>query len=96
MQKKRSLKLAIIILFIFHVISLSVIAFGFPSREYEVFLCQKSITMKAEKFGVLNFYMPQGRASGMIIEFRISEGAIKHWVRVSHEFDSNLNNVLNC
>jgi hypothetical protein len=94
MQRKRSLKLAIIVLFIFFVISLAVVAFGFSSREYEVFLCQESITMKAEEFGVLNFYVPQGRASGMKIEFRVSEGTIKHWVRVSHEFDSNLNNVL--
>jgi hypothetical protein len=94
MQKKQSLKIAIIILFIFHVISMTIVAFGFPSSEYEVFLCQKSITMKAEEFGVLNFYVPQGRACGMRIEFRVSEGTIKHWVRVSQEFDSNLNNVL--
>ena len=94
MQKKRLLKIFVISLFSLLVISMTVVTFGFPSREYEVFLCQKSITMKAEEFGVLNFYVPQGRASGMRIEFRVSEGTIKHWVRVSHEFDSNLNNVL--
>jgi hypothetical protein len=94
MQKKRLLKIFVIGLFSLLVISMTIVAFGFPSSEYEVFLCQKSITMKAEEFGVLNFYVPQGRASGMNIEFRVSEGTIKHWVRVSHEFDSNLNNVL--
>jgi hypothetical protein len=94
MQKKRLLKIFVIGLFSLLVISMTIVAFGFPSSEYEVFLCQKSITMKAEEFGVLNFYVPQGRASGMRIEFRVSEGTIKHWVRVSHEFDSNLNNVL--
>ena len=94
MQKKRLLKIFVIGLFSLLVISMTIVAFGFPSSEYEVFLCQKSITMKAEEFGVLNFYVPQGRASGMKIEFRVSEGTIEHWVRVSHEFDSNLNNVL--
>jgi hypothetical protein len=94
MQKKRLLKIFVIGLFSLLVISMTIVAFGFPSSEYEVFLCQKSITMKAEEFGVLNFYVPQGRASGMRIEFRVSEGTIKHWVRVSQEFDSNLNNVL--
>ena len=94
MQKKRLLKIFVIGLFSLLVISMTIVAFGFPSSEYEVFLCQKSITMKAEEFGVLNFYVPQGRASGMRIEFRVSEGTIQHWVRVSHEFDSNLNNVL--
>ena len=94
MQKKRLLKIFVIGLFSLLVISMTIVAFGFPSSEYEVFLCQKSITMKAEEFGVLNFYVPQGRACGMRIEFRVSEGTIQHWVRVSHEFDSNLNNVL--
>ena len=94
MQKKRLLKIFVIGLFSLLVISMTIVAFGFPSCEYEVFLCQKSITMKAEEFGVLNFYVPQGRACGMRIEFRVSEGTIQHWVRVSHEFDSNLNNVL--
>jgi hypothetical protein len=94
MQKKRLLKLAIIILFVFLVISLTFVAFGFPSREYEVFLCQKSITIKAEEFGVLNFYVPQGLTSGMKIEFSVSEGTIRHWVWASHEFESNINNVL--
>ena len=94
MQKKRLLKIFVIGLFSLLVISMTIVAFGVPSSEYEVFLCQKSITMKAEEFGVLNFYVPQGRASGMRIEFRVSEGTIKHWVRVSQEFDSNLNNVL--
>ena len=94
MQKKRLLKVTIIISALFLVLSMIVVAFGFPSREYEVFLCQKSITVKAEKFEVLNFYMPQGRTTGMKIEFTVSEGTINHWVRVSHEFDSNLNNVL--
>ena len=94
MQKKHLLKPTIIISVIFLVLSMMVIAFGFPSREYEVFLCQKSITIKAEEFEVLNFYVPQGPTSGMRIEFRVSEGTLNHWVRVSHEFDSNLNNVL--
>ena len=94
MQKKAVVKIFVISLFSLLVISMTIVAFGFPSSEYEIFLCQKSITMKAEEFGVLNFYVPQGRASGMRIEFRVSEGTIQHWVRVSHEFDSNLNNVL--
>ena len=94
MQKKAVVKIFVISLFSLLVISMTIVAFGFPSSEYEIFLCQKSITMKAEEFGVLNFYVPQGRASGMRIEFRVSEGIIQHWVRVSHEFDSNLNNVL--
>ena len=87
MQKTRLLKFVIIGLFILLVTSV-IFVYAFAPREYETFLCTKSVTLKGGEQIIVEFYMPSP-ASAVRFDFNISSGTIKYLAEPSSHFDSN-------
>ena len=58
-------------------------------RDFSTYICTESVTLNPQENKLIEFYMPEGSATGIKLDFVISDGTVKYAAEPSSHFEDS-------